>query len=126
MLTVDLQLFRNGSMNADQVALLREAWRGLKTTDDHAPSSARTERRTGARGSGMVLEGSIFNEPHLPDALRTARAAAGGSDGEGFVVSLPQLFHARVSADFDNEIWNNCPPPYPPLHPLCSVDPESH
>ena len=70
-------------------------------------------------------EGSVFNEPHLPDALRTARAAAGGSDGEGFVVSLPQLFHARVSADFDNEIWNNCPPPSPPLHPLCSVDPES-
>ena len=46
--------------------------------------------------------------------------------GDGFVVSLPQLFHARVSADFDNEIWNNCPPPSPPLHPLCSVDPESH
>ena len=55
VLTVDLQLFRNGSMNADQVALLREAWRGLKTTDDHAPSSARTERRTGTRGVGMVL-----------------------------------------------------------------------
>lgn len=29
VLTVDLQLFRNGSMNADQVALLAEAWKDL-------------------------------------------------------------------------------------------------
>ena len=29
VLTVDLQLFRNGSMNAAQVELLREAWQGL-------------------------------------------------------------------------------------------------
>jgi hypothetical protein len=28
-MTVDLQLFRNGSMNAAQVELLREAWQGL-------------------------------------------------------------------------------------------------
>ena len=30
VLTVDLQLLRNGSMDAQQVATLREAWRSLK------------------------------------------------------------------------------------------------
>ena len=41
-MTVDLQLLRNGSMNAEQVALLGEAWRGLDgldtsmKTDDNA------------------------------------------------------------------------------------------
>jgi len=33
VLTVDLQLLRNGSMNADQVALIGTAWKGLKTDD---------------------------------------------------------------------------------------------
>ena len=48
----------------------------------------------------------VFNEPHLPDGLRLAqRYAASGS--AGFVVSLPQLFAARVKADFGNAIWNN-------------------
>jgi len=29
VLTVDLQLLRNGSMNAEQVRLIGEAWKGL-------------------------------------------------------------------------------------------------
>ena len=55
-------------------------------------------------------EAAIFNEPHLPDALRSAKFHAANhksSSPPGFVVSLPQLLRARVLADFDNAIWNN-------------------
>ena len=48
----------------------------------------------------------VFNEPHLPDGLKLAQSYA-GSGADGFVVSLPQLFAARVKADFSNAIWNN-------------------
>lgn len=51
-----------------------------------------------------VMGPKIFNEPHLPDALRQAKAYAGK---EGYVISLPELFAARVKAYFSNEIWNN-------------------
>ena len=51
-----------------------------------------------------TTEAQVFNEPHLPDGLRLAEGFAGS---EGFVVSLPQLFSARVKASFDNTIWNN-------------------
>ena len=58
-----------------------------------------------------ITEADIFNEPHLPDALRSASFFAADHDfaaqPPGFVVSLPQLLHARVAAGFDNEIWNN-------------------
>jgi len=49
----------------------------------------------------MVAE--IFFESHLPDALRRAQEYAGE---DGFVASLPQLLHARATADYDNIIWN--------------------
>jgi len=49
-------------------------------------------------------EAVVFNEPHLPDGLRAARAYAGR---HGFVVSLPELFAARATAPFDNEVWQN-------------------
>ena len=49
------------------------------------------------------MEATIFFETHLPDALRRALEYAGD---DGFVASMPQLLHARVNADFDNEIWN--------------------
>ena len=49
------------------------------------------------------MEAKILNQPHLPDGLREAQTYAGS---DGFVVSLPQLFHARAQASFDNEIWN--------------------
>ena len=52
----------------------------------------------------MKMEAAIFFDSYLPEALRRALAHAGD---EGYVASLPQLLRARVSADYDNEIWNN-------------------
>lgn len=49
------------------------------------------------------MEAAIIFETYLPDALRRALEYAGE---EGFVASMPQLLHARVNADFDNEIWD--------------------
>ena len=51
----------------------------------------------------IQMEAAIIFETHLPDALRRAREYAGE---DGFVASMPQLLHARVNADFDNEIWD--------------------
>ena len=50
------------------------------------------------------MEAAMFFDSYLPDALRRAREYAGD---DGFVASLPQLLRARVSADYDNELWNN-------------------
>ncbi len=50
------------------------------------------------------MEASAFFDSYLPDALRRALEYAGD---EGFVASLPQLLRARVSAGYDNEMWNN-------------------
>ena len=50
------------------------------------------------------MEAAIFFDSFLPDALRRALEYAGE---EGFVASLPQLLRARVSADYDNDVWNN-------------------
>ena len=52
----------------------------------------------------MKMEAAIFFDSYLPEALRRALAYAGD---EGYVASLPQLLRARVSADYDNELWNN-------------------
>jgi len=49
------------------------------------------------------MEAEIIFEAHLPDALRRAREYAGE---DGFVASLPQLLHARATADYDNIVWN--------------------
>ena len=49
------------------------------------------------------MEAEIIFETHLPDALRRALEYAGD---HGFVASLPQLLHARVTAPFDNDIWD--------------------
>lgn len=51
------------------------------------------------------MAADIFFEAHLPDALRRAQEYAGE---DGFVASLPQLLHARATADYDNIIWNTC------------------
>jgi hypothetical protein len=51
----------------------------------------------------VKMEAEIIFETHLPDALKLALEYAGV---DGFVASMPQLLHARVNADFDNEIWN--------------------
>ena len=48
-------------------------------------------------------EAKIIFEPHVPNSLRRALEYAGD---EGFVASMPQLLHARASADYDNIIWN--------------------
>ncbi len=53
--------------------------------------------------SDTKMEAAIIFESHLPDALRRALEYAGE---DGFVASMPQLLHARVNADFDNEIWD--------------------
>jgi hypothetical protein len=53
--------------------------------------------------TGIELEAEIFFATHLPDALRRALDYAGE---DGFVASMPQLLHARVSAPFDNELWD--------------------
>ena len=57
----------------------------------------------------MKMEAAIFYDSYLPDALRRALEYAGD---DGFVASLPQLLKARVSADYDNELWNNWFFPY--------------
>ena len=49
------------------------------------------------------MEAAVIFETHLPNALRRALDYAGD---DGFVASMPQLLHARVSAPFDNEIWD--------------------
>ena len=51
----------------------------------------------------IKMEAAIIFDSHLPDALRRALEYAGD---DGFVASMPQLLHARVNADYDNEIWN--------------------
>ena len=53
--------------------------------------------------SDIKMEAAVIFETHLPDALQRALEYAGD---DGFVASMPQLLHARVNADFDNEIWN--------------------
>ncbi len=52
-------------------------------------------------GSRMVA--AIFFESYATVALRRALRYAGS---DGFVASMPQLLHARVSAPYDNIIWN--------------------
>jgi hypothetical protein len=49
------------------------------------------------------MEAAIIYESHLPDALRRALLYAGE---DGFVASMPALLKARVSAGFDNTLWN--------------------
>ncbi|MDH3533269.1 MAG: hypothetical protein OEO82_10090 [Gammaproteobacteria bacterium] len=49
------------------------------------------------------MEAQIFFATHLPDALRRALDYAAE---DGFVASMPQLLHARVTAPFDNELWD--------------------
>jgi len=51
----------------------------------------------------IKMEAVILFDSHLPNALRRALEYAGD---EGFVVSMPQLLHARVNASYDNIIWN--------------------
>jgi len=51
----------------------------------------------------MRMQAAIIFEPHIPTALRRALRYAGH---DGFVASLPQLFHARANAAYDNIIWN--------------------
>ncbi len=51
----------------------------------------------------IKMEAAIFFDSYLPAALRRALDYAGR---DGFVASLPQLLHARVSAAYDNIIWN--------------------
>ncbi len=49
------------------------------------------------------MEAAIFDDSYLPDALRRALEYAGD---KGFVASIPQLLHARVTATYENIIWN--------------------
>ena len=57
----------------------------------------------------MKWEAATFFDSFLPDALRRALEYTGDN---GFVASLPQLLRARVSAGYDNELWNNWFNPY--------------
>ena len=59
---------------------------------------AAQEVRQGAR-----MAAAIFFDSYATAALRQALRFAGDS---GVVASLPQLLHARVSAPYDNVIWN--------------------
>ena len=52
----------------------------------------------------MKMEAAVFFDSYLPHALRSAIEYA---RKDGFVASLPQLLHARTTADYDNVIWNN-------------------
>mgnify|MGYP001360034520 CR=1 FL=1 len=54
--------------------------------------------------TSSAMEAEIFFSSYLPTALERALRYAGE---DGFVASLPQLLHARVSADYSNVIWNN-------------------
>jgi hypothetical protein len=49
------------------------------------------------------MQAMIIFEPHIPTALQRALRYAGD---DGFVASLPELFHARATADYDNIVWN--------------------
>lgn len=49
------------------------------------------------------MEAEIIYDSHLPNALQRALLYAGE---DGFVASMPQLLRARVSASFDNIVWN--------------------
>jgi hypothetical protein len=51
----------------------------------------------------ITTKAAIIFEPHIPTALQRALRYAGD---DGFVASLPQLFHARATADYDNIVWN--------------------
>ena len=51
----------------------------------------------------IEMEAEIILEPYKPDALRRALEYAGDN---GFVASMPQLLHARATANYDNVIWN--------------------
>ena len=51
----------------------------------------------------IKMEAAIIFDSHLPDALRRALEYAAN---DGFVASMPQLLCARVSASYDNIIWN--------------------
>ena len=51
----------------------------------------------------MKMEAVNFFDSYLPHALQRAQDYAGN---DGYVASLPQLLHARVSAPYDNIIWN--------------------
>lgn len=53
--------------------------------------------------NNIKMEAEIIYESHLPDALRRAHVYAAD---DGFVASMPQLLRARVSAAYNNIIWN--------------------
>lgn len=51
----------------------------------------------------IKMEATIIFDSYIPEALRLAQEYAGD---DGFVASLPALFHARANAPYDNIIWN--------------------
>lgn len=55
------------------------------------------------------MDAAIFFDSYLPDALRGALEYAAE---DGFVASMPALLHARVSAPYENIIWNTWFSPY--------------
>ena len=60
-------------------------------------------RLANASDSQIRMVAAIFYESYATEALRRARRYAGD---DGFVASMPQLLHARTTADYDNIIWN--------------------
>ncbi|MFQ5982591.1 MAG: hypothetical protein ACE5KS_04365 [Woeseiaceae bacterium] len=56
-----------------------------------------------AAETNIRMVAAIFFESYKALALERALRYAGD---DGFVVSMPQLLHARANADYDNIIWN--------------------
>ena len=67
-------------------------------TSSLTPGLALAEKK-----NGTTMAVAIFFESYSTVALRRALRYAGD---DGYVASLPQLLHARVSASYDNIIWN--------------------
>ena len=90
---------RNGTFTRRQVVCtLASTGAGALAGTLMSPLAAAAENDNDA---SMVA--AIFFESYATVALRRALRYAGD---DGFVVSLPQLLHARVNADYDNIIWN--------------------
>ena len=118
-MTVDLQLLRNGSMNAEQVALLGEAWRGLdgldtsmKTDDDAvdddvsshgcvfdvANFGARGDNLTDSSGPVATAIAAAMASPSCSAGRTVLFAAAAAAVGPADEAKAPAVFLSRPIA----------------------------
>ena len=114
VLTVDLQLFRNGSLNSEQVATLKKAWDGnWECAADHGNTTCccGQEAKCGGSGSG-VLPGDqcTADKP-------TCRGFVYGSSYGHCVADRTSLKTDEHWFGGDSSWCSTSPPPRPPLPP---------